>query len=132
MADRKLRKAENLGKLGKIIPSFQFCPTAKIENSDLKFLERNFRDFEFSTWPDMYSDIAKYVKARFDTSNYELDRPLPKGINKKVIGLVKNELRGKVMTEVKMYSYLTGDSDKNDKEKDTKKCVIVNCFNNSF
>ena len=57
----------------------------------------------------IYSDITKYVKTRFDTSNYELDRPLPKEINKKVIGLVKNELRGKVMTELKMYSYLKDD-----------------------
>ena len=55
---------------------------------------------------DIYSDIAKYVKTRFDTSNYELDGPLPKGKTKKVIGLVKNELSGKVMTEIKMYSYL--------------------------
>ena len=31
---------------------------------------------------------CKYIKTRFDTSNYELDRPrpLPKGENKKVIG----------------------------------------------
>ena len=37
---------------------------------------------------DIYSDIEKYIKTRFDTSNYELDRPrpLPKGENKKVIG----------------------------------------------
>ena len=58
---------------------------------------------------DIYSDIRKYVKTRSDTSNYEFDRPLPKERNKKVIGLVKNELRGKVMTELKMYSYLKDD-----------------------
>ena len=58
---------------------------------------------------DIYSDITKYVKTRSDTSNYEFDRPLPKERNKKVIGLVKNELRGKVMTELKMYSYLKDD-----------------------
>ena len=54
---------------------------------------------------DIYSVIAKYVKTRFDSSNYGLDRPLPKGKNKNVIRLVKNELRGKVMTELKMYSF---------------------------
>ena len=58
---------------------------------------------------DIYSDIAKYVKTRFDISNYESDRPLPKGKKKKVIGLVKNGLHGKVMTELKMYSYLKDD-----------------------
>ena len=58
---------------------------------------------------DIYSVIAKYIKTRFDTSNYELGSPLPKGKNKKVLGLVKNILRGKVMTELKMYSYLKDD-----------------------
>ena len=35
---------------------------------------------------DTYKNIAEDVKTRFDTSNYELDRPLPKGKNKEVIG----------------------------------------------
>ena len=48
---------------------------------------------------DIYLDIAKYVKTRLDPSNYELDRPLPKGINQKVLGLVKNELCRKVMRD---------------------------------
>ena len=29
---------------------------------------------------DIYNDIAEDVKTRFDTSNFELDRPLPKGL----------------------------------------------------
>ena len=28
-----------------LCPSFRFCPRAKIENSDLKISEKNFRDF---------------------------------------------------------------------------------------
>ena len=43
-------------------------------------------------------DIAEDVETRFDTSDYELDRPLPKGKNKKVIGLMKDELGRKIMT----------------------------------
>ena len=31
----------------------------------------------------IYKDIAKDIETRFDTSNYELDRPLPEGKNKK-------------------------------------------------
>ena len=27
---------------------------------------------------DIYKDIAEDVETKFDTSNYELDRPLPK------------------------------------------------------
>ena len=36
---------------------------------------------------DIYKYIAKDVETRFDTSNFEIDRPLPKGKNEKVIGL---------------------------------------------
>ena len=35
---------------------------------------------------DFYKDIANDVEKTFDTSNYEVDRPLTKGKNKKVIG----------------------------------------------
>ena len=50
---------------------------------------------------DLYRGIAKDVKKRFDTSGYSKDdnRPLPIGENKKVIGLIKDELGGKIMTE---------------------------------
>ena len=48
---------------------------------------------------DFYEDIANDVEKRFGTSNYECNRPLPTGKNKKVIGLMKDELGGKIMTE---------------------------------
>ena len=37
---------------------------------------------------DFYIDIADDVKKRFDTSNYEVSRPLPTGKNKKVNALM--------------------------------------------
>ena len=78
---------------------------------------------------DIYKDIAEDVETRFDTSNYELERLLPKGKNKKVIALMKDELGTKVMTKflglrAKTYSYLIDDSSKDKKAKGTKKCVI--------
>ena len=45
MANPNIGKVGNLGNLRKVIPSFQFCPTAKIENSDLKISGKNFLDF---------------------------------------------------------------------------------------
>ena len=48
---------------------------------------------------DFYKDIASDVENRFDTSNYEVNRPLPTGKNKKIIGLMKEELGGKIITE---------------------------------
>ena len=78
---------------------------------------------------DFYKDIANDVEKRFDTSNYEVDRPLSTGKNKKVIGLIKDELGGKIITEFvalrpKTYSYLTDDFKEDKKAKGTKKCVI--------
>ena len=46
---------------------------------------------------DFYEDIASDVEDRFDTSNYEVNRPLLTGKNKKVIGLMKDELGGKIL-----------------------------------
>ena len=34
-----------------------------------------------------------------DTSNYEVNRPLPTGTNKKVIELMKDDIGGKIMAE---------------------------------
>ena len=78
---------------------------------------------------DFYKDIANHVEKRFDISNYELNRPLPIGKNKKVIGLMKDELGGKIITEFvtlrpKTYSYLTDDGKEDKKAKGTKKCII--------
>ena len=79
---------------------------------------------------DLYKDIANDVEKRFDTSNYEVDRPLPTGKkNKKVIGLMKDDLGGKIVTEFvalrpKTYSYLTDDCKEDKKAKGTKKWVI--------
>ena len=50
---------------------------------------------------DFFEDISNDVEIRYDMSNYDENdkRPLPIGKNKKVIGLFKDELGGKIMTE---------------------------------
>ena len=78
---------------------------------------------------DFYKDISNDVEKRFDKSNYEVNRPLPTGKNKKVIGLMKYELEGKIIMEFvtlrpKTYSYLINDSKEDKKAKGTKKCII--------
>ena len=78
---------------------------------------------------DFYKDIAHDVECKFDTSNYEVGRPLPTGKNKKGIGLMKDELGGKIIKEFvalrpKTYSYLTDDCKEDRKAKGTKRCVI--------
>ena len=76
---------------------------------------------------DIYKDISKDVERRFHTSNYKLDRPLPRRKNKKAIGLMKHELGGRIMTKfvelrAKTYSYLIDDGIEDKRAKGTKKC----------
>ena len=56
---------------------------------------------------DIYSVIAKYVQTRFNTSNYELDRPLLKEKQKSYwISEKWITWKSKDVEEFKMYSYL--------------------------
>ena len=80
---------------------------------------------------DFFEDISNDIERWFDTSNYDKNdkRPLPIGKNKKVPGLFKDELGGKIITEVvalrpKTYAYLMDDGSDHKKAKGTKKCVI--------
>ena len=78
---------------------------------------------------EFYKDISNDVENRFDTSNYEVNRPLPTGKNKEIISLMKDELGGKIITELvtlrpKTYSLLTDDGKEDKKAKGTKKCII--------
>ena len=78
---------------------------------------------------DFYKDIVQDVQERFHTSNYSVDRPLPKRKNKKVIGLMKDELGGGIITEFialrpKTYSYTTDEFIEMKKAKGTKKCIM--------
>ena len=100
------------------------------ENLKLCYMDTDSLVYYIKT-EDFYEDIAKDVDARFDTSGYSKEdaRPLPIGLNKKVIGLMKDELEGKIMTEFvalrpNLYAYrkLNGKEDK--RCKGIKKCVV--------
>ena len=77
---------------------------------------------------DFYKDIVNDVERQFDTSNYDENdkRPLLIGMNKKVIGLFKDELGGKIMEEfcalrAKTYAYLINGY--NDDDYDKKRII---------
>ena len=85
---------------------------------------------------DFYADIAGDVPMTFDTSSYR-NRPLPIGMNKKVTGLMKDELGGAIMTEFialrpKLYSFRKLDGAQDKKCKGIKKCMVKETlsFNN--
>ena len=73
---------------------------------------------------DNYKNIAEDVETRFGTSNYELNRPLPNGKNKKSICVMKDELGRKTIKELrtKTYSYITDDGSEDRKAKGIKSC----------
>ena len=80
---------------------------------------------------DFYKDIAGDVKETFDTSGCSKEDagPLPVGMNKKVLGLMEDELGGKIMTEFialrpKLYPYRKLDGAEDKKCKGIKKCVV--------
>ena len=78
---------------------------------------------------DVYEDIANNVKKRFDLSNFEINRSLPNGNKKNVIGLIKDELRETTMTAFtgltpKTYSYLIDDDREDQKAEGTEKKFI--------
>ena len=82
---------------------------------------------------DVYKDVRENVETRFDCSN-ELDRILPKGKNKKVIALIKDELGGKMMIKfggltAKTYSYL---KDNGSEDRNSKGCLEANKIENKI
>ena len=101
----------------------------KYKDEDLKLCYMDTDSLIYSICTeDFYADIADDVEARFDTSGYVPDRPLPVGKNKKVVGLMKDELGGEIMREFvslrpKMYSYKVGNSEPK-KCKGIKRCVV--------
>ena len=97
------------------------------QNAKVCYIETNNFIIHIKT-EDVYENIADDVEKRFNTSNYEVNRPLPTGKNKKVIGLMKEELGGKIITKFvalrpKTFSYLMDDGNQ-DKKAKGKKCVI--------
>ena len=105
-------------------------PKYGLEKLKLSVMDTDSLVYDIKT-EDFYEDIANDVEARFDTSGYSKTdfRLLPISVNKKVIGLMKDELGGKIMTEFvalrpKLYAHkkLGGSEDK--KCKGIKKCVV--------
>ena len=99
-------------------------------NAKLLFTDTDSLAYEIQT-KDFYRDISSDVKSKFDTSNYPKDHPsgILTGVNKKVIGMFKDEASGKQIAEfvglrAKLYSYRVEESYEEKKCKGVKKAVI--------
>ena len=109
---------------------YDYVKVKYMDNAKLCYMDTDSFVINVKT-KDFYKDIAEDVKERFDTSNFSYDRPLPINMNKKVAGLIKDELDGSIINEfvalrTKEYSYRTDDLVELKKAKGTKKCVTKN------
>ena len=112
---------------------YDFIKSKYESNAKLCYMDTDSFVINIKT-KDFYKDIAMDVKERFDTSNYIYDRPLLIGVNKKVVGLMKDELGGGIITEFvvlrpKAYSYKTNDNIELKKAKGARKCVVKKMLN---
>ena len=98
--------------------------------AELLFTDTDSLMYEIQT-KDFYKDIAPDIEAKFDTSAYPPDHSsgIPVGINKKVIGMFKDEVEGKQITHFiglrpKLYSFKVEDGKDKKKCKGVKKSVV--------
>ena len=98
------------------------------ERLKLCYIDTNSLVYRIKT-NDFYTDIADDIPTRFDTSGYCKDRQLPIGKNRKVIGLMKDELGGDIISEFailrpKLYSFRKIDGSEDKKCKGIKKYIV--------
>ena len=100
------------------------------KQAKLLFTDTDSFLYEIQT-EDFYKDISGDVKDRFDTSDYPEGHPsgIPTGVNKKVLGMFKDEAAGKVIKEfvglrAKLYSYKMDEGKENKRCKGIKKAVV--------
>ena len=100
------------------------------KQAKLLFTDTDSFLYEIQT-EDFYKDISGDVRDRFDTSDYPEDHPseIPTGVNKKVLGMFKDETAGKVIKEfvglrAKLYSYKMDEGKENKRCKGIKKAVV--------
>ena len=100
------------------------------KQAKLLFTDTDSFLYEIQT-EDFYKDISGDVKNRFDTSDYPEGHPsgIPTGVNKKVLGMFKDEAAGKNIKEfvglrAKLYSYKMEEGKENKRCKGIKKAVV--------
>ena len=128
----------DLSKIGLYEFHYDYIKQKYPEGLTLCYMDTDSLIYDIET-EDFYKNIAEDVKDRFDTSGYNPDRPLPVGLNKKVIGLMKDELGGEIMTEFvtlrpKMAAYKTEGLDfkkcKGIKKRFVKKTISFEDYKN--
>ena len=110
---------------------YRYIKTKYGSKAKLLFTDTDSLLYEIET-EDFYKDISGDVKDKFDTSDYPENHPsgIPTGVNKKVLGMFKDEVAGKNIKEfvglrAKLYSFKTEEGKENKKCKGIKKAVVA-------
>ena len=97
------------------------------DKAELMFTDTDSLLYQIHTY-DFYKDISHDILDKFDTSDYPHDHPsgIPVGLNKKVIGMFKDEVAGKQITHFvvlkpKLYSFKI-EQDNSSGDKEVRKC----------
>ena len=100
------------------------------DKAKLLFTDTDNLMYEIET-SDFYQNITNDVKTMFDISNYPSNHPsgIPSGMNKKVLGMFKDEAGGNITEEfvglrAKLYSFKMLEGEEEKKCKGIKKMVI--------
>ncbi|CAH3194487.1 unnamed protein product [Porites evermanni] len=98
--------------------------------AELMFTDTDSLLYQIHT-DDFYKDISNDIFEKFDTSDYPPDHKsgIPTGLNKKVIGVFKDEVAGKQITKFiglrpKLYTFKIEDGSLTKKCKGVKKSVV--------
>ena len=109
---------------------YNYIKSKYADKAKLLFTDTDSLMYEIQT-EDFYKDISGDVKDRFDTSDYPENHPsgIPTGENKKVLGMMKDEVAGKIIKEFvglrsKLYSFVMDDGGETKKCKGIKKQVV--------
>ena len=109
---------------------YNYIKSKYADKAKLLFTDTDSLMYEIET-EDFYKDISEDVKDRFDTSDYPENHPsgIPTGINKKVLGMMKDEAAGKIIKEFvglrsKLYSFVMDDGGETKKCKGIKRQVV--------
>ena len=109
---------------------YNYIKTKYGPKAKLLFTDTDSLAYEIET-KDFYKDISGDVRTNFDTSDIPKDHPsgIESGVNKKVIGMFKDECGGKIMQEfvglrAKLYSYKMYEGDETKKCKGVKSSVV--------
>ena len=91
--DKPVYLGQTMLDLSKIVMyefNYDYMKPKNLKGLTLCYMDTDSLIYSIKT-EDFYKDIAEDVVNRFDMSGYNPNQPLPVGLNKKVIGLMKDE-----------------------------------------